>query len=323
MGVRIVFGIMSATQSAAVVDQLAGLLAPHRVVVHHDFEKKPDFRPTAPNIDIVPDPKVTGWGTWGLSEAILHTVRHALDHHEFDYFQLMSPTCLPIRPLEEFEAFVESDPADAHVDLMPVERDDNTLMHFGYRSFAPYNTLRFRLMRRVRRLYFTPGAQFVQTKSLAMYRLSETPDGRPATLGGRFALRLTKLAAGGWLGPHPFGPDFKPMIGGTFFGARRAVCEYLVGMGGNALIPQFVRDLQIVDETLFPTLLANSRFKLGPANHAINDFTEEGNPRWIDDADLDRLIATRRFFARKFVDDPFDPVRARAIEQVELTQAMR
>jgi hypothetical protein len=318
MAVRIVFGIMSATQSGAVVDQLAGLLAPHRAVVHHDFEKRPDFRVSAANIELIPDPKLTGWGTWGFSEAILHTIRHALKHGDFDYFQLLSPTCLPIRPLAEYEAFLTSDRADAHVDLIAVDRDDDTLMTFGYRTYLPSHSLRFRLLRRMRSWYFGDDSDLVQTRSLSMLRRRDEDSRKKASFGGRASLVITKLAAGGQLGTHPFGPNLRPMIGGTFFGARRSVCEYLAQMSEDEQALAFFRELKVVDETLFATLLANSGFELNASNHAINDFNEAGNPRWIEGADLDRLFTTGRFFARKFVDDPEADTRRRAIARVRM-----
>jgi hypothetical protein len=316
MALRIVFGIMSATQSAAAVTQLAEVLDPHRVVVHHDYEKRADFRVDAPNVEMVTEPKVTGWGTWGFSEAIFHTVRYALEHHDFDYFQLLSPTCLPIRPVEEFEAFVATDPADAHVDRMEVDGDDDTLMTFGYRTYLPGSSLRFRLLRRARSWYFGDDSDLVQTQSLSMLKRRSEPGGRPSSLGARAGLALTRWVADGRLGGHPFGPGFRPMIGGVFFGARRNVCEHLVRMSEGQGSLEFFRGLHIVDETLFPTLLANSGFTLGPSNHAINAFNAEGSPRWIEPADLDTLIATGRYFGRKFIDDPDAPIRQRVLELV-------
>ncbi len=307
---------MSATQSPEVVDQLAGLLAPHRVVVHHDFEKRADFALSAPNAEIIANPRTTGWGTWGFSDAILHTVEYALARHEFDYFQLLSPTCLPIRPIEEFERFVATDRSEAHADCTPVDSTDDVLMTFGYRTFAPGGSLRLRALRKLRGWYFGDDAEFVQKGGLSMLRRAAGPSQAPLTTRGRAALAVTRFAAvgGPWRGP--FGNDLRPMIGGVFFGARRQVCERLVRARSNARLMSYVRDLQIVDETLFPTLLWDIARPVGPANHAINDFTREGSPRWIEASDLDRLYATNRFFARKFVDDPEAPTRRRTIERV-------
>jgi hypothetical protein len=320
MSGRIVFGVMSATQPVELVDQLAWLLRPFPVVVHHDFRKRADFTPTAPNVILIPDPRETGWGSWGLADAVFHTIQFALERFEFDYFQLISPTCLPIRPVAEFVDHVRSAPFDANVDLMQVDADDDILMHYAYRTYMPSGTLRFRLLRKIRPLYFEQDTELEQVKSLSRLSRRSKREGRPLPLTGRMALALTRAAAHGWMGAHPFVSDQRPMVGGLFFGARRSVCDYLVGMRGRGTIPDYLRSLQIVDETVFPTLLGNSRFRLGPSNHAINDFTLEGSPRWIDEADFDRLLATGRFFARKFPDDPESPIRRMAIDRVELPE---
>lgn len=315
VGEKIVFAVMSATQAAGVVDQLAALLQPHTVVVHHDFRKLAAYRPTASNVDLIPYPRDTGWGTWGFSDAIFYTLRHALDRYDFDYLQLLSPTCLPLRPLKDFEAHVATDPADVHADLMAVDRDDDTFMSFGYRTFAPYPSLSFSFLHRMRIWYFERGADFIQTHSLAMLQ-RQKQGARPPTLKEQAALWLTRQAALGRFGAHAFAPGFHPMIGGTFFGARRAVCEHLVGLWERNEIPAYLKRLVIVDETLFASLFGNSTFKLGRANHAISDFNRQGHPRWIELADLDRLIATGRFFGRKFSADPDDAVRRMHISRL-------
>lgn len=317
MSARIVFGVLSATQPAALVDQLAGLLHPHPVVVHHDFRKLPDYAPSAPNVVLIQDPRETGWGSWGLADAVFHTMRFALERFEFDYFQLLSPTCLPIRPLAEFEAHVARGAHDANVDLMYLDEDDATLMHYGYRTFMPDGTLRYRILRRVRHWYFEQDTDLEQLQSLSRLVVRSRAEGRPPTMRGRLALALTRAAARGALGRHPFVSDYRATVGGLFFGARRSVCDHLVGMSGHGVIDPFLRALHIVDETVFPTLLGNSRFSLGPSNHAINDFALDGSPRWIEDADLTRLLATGRFFARKFPVGVDAAVRRRAIRALE------
>ena len=298
---------MSAAQRGELVDQLAWHLRPHKVVVHHDYRKLADFRPTGANIELIPNPLDTGWGTWGFCDAIFHTLRYALEQYDFDYFQLLSPTCMPLRPIQEFEAFVATDQADVHADQMLVTRDDDTLMSFGYRTFARFPSLRFKILRRLRSWYFSQGTDVIQTHSLAMLRLRDAD--RSRTLPARSALWLTRQAALGRLGGHPFGAGLQPMIGGTFFGARRAVCEYLVELHARTAIPQYLKHLSLVDETLFATLIGNSNFLIGPSNHAINDFNKVGHPKWIELVDLERLAATGRFFGRKFSEDPYSPIR--------------
>ena len=93
----------------------------------------------------------------------------------------------------------------------------------------------------------------------------------------------------------------------------KRVCEYLMRTRHSDPVSGYFAHLKIVDEMLFPTLLANSPFKVGPALHAVNDFDPFGSPYWIKDADLDRLCATGRFLARKFPDDPTASVRLKAL----------
>jgi hypothetical protein len=313
---RIIFGIVSAQQSSATVGQLAELLQPHPVLVHHDVTQQPGFALDLPNVAFVPEPKRTGWATWGFCEAIFHTLKHALEHHDFDYFQLLSPTCLPIRPLESFERFVAEGAADANIDLLEVERDDDTLMTFGFRTYAPGGTVRFRVLRRVRRWYFGEDAALVQTSSLSLLRRAERRRSGWEALSGRVGLALTRRAALGQLGEHPFSSGLMAMIGGTFFGARRAVCDDLVRMGGDAHAMDYFRRLALVDETLFSTLLGNGGYTIGPSNHAVNPFMADGHPRWIEPSDLEALIGTGRFFGRKFVDDPQAPIRREVIGRI-------
>jgi hypothetical protein len=285
-------------------------------VVHHDFSKRRDFVLDEPNAHLVPDPKVTGWGTWGFVEAIFHTIRFALETEPFDYFQLISPTCLPIRPLGEFAQFVMTDPADVHADIMSLESDPDTFMTFGYRAFIQGGTLRFRLLRSARKWYFGDHSDLVQTRSLSILRRrGEGAHMGLSRLGGRASLALTRLFADGPLGSHPFGKGFRPMIGSTWWGARRTVCEHLERLSQDETNLAGFRRLHLVDETVFASLFANSQFRVGPSNHAISAFNDRGNPRWIDESELDRMFASQRFFARKFPEDPEAPQRRRALER--------
>lgn len=306
---------MSATQQGATVAQLARALAPHVVLIHHDFTKREDFRVEGSNVRFVPDPTVTGWGSWGLSRGIFHTIDHALRTLEFDYLHLLSPTCLPIRPLAELEAFIAESKVDIHADMFEVERDEQSLMNFGCRAYAYGDSLKFRVLGRLRKHYFGPDAILEQTCSLSMWRRSPQREARPRRALDRLALGVTQAAARGWLGSNPFSSTFRPMVGSLWIGMNRRVCEYLLRIRNSDPVSGYFAHLKIVDEMLFPTLLANSPFKVGPAIHAVNDFDPFGSPYWIKDPDLDRLLATNRFLARKFPDDPSAPVRLRALER--------
>ncbi len=307
---RIAFGVFSATQRGDAVDQLAEALRPHTVVVHHDYRKRADFSVSAANVVMVPDPRNTGWGSWGFADSIFHTLDFARRHLTFDFFQMMSPTCLPIRPVEALEERIARNEHDIHADLFPIERDADTLMNYAFRTYAPGNSQRMRVLRRARHWYFDADSDWVQTTSQAML---VRPPGRPLSLRAQASLALTRLAARGWLATHPFGAGFRPMLGGIFIGMRPHVVDHLLAMRTDPRVTTWFPKLNLVDELLFPTLLANTDFRIGPSNHAVSDFSRQGSPRWLDDAHLDDLVATGRIFARKFPDDPQAALRARAL----------
>ena len=313
MSDTIAFAVVSALQQPAAIEQLARTLAPHPLVVHHDHAKQPVFALSAPNVRWVPDPQPTGRGTWSFLQGVLRTVGHALNDTGADYVQLLSPTCLPIRPLAEFEASVAADAFDAHIDLFPLLRDADTLMTFSYRNFAPEQSLRYKVLRRAGRIYFGRAPELVQDSGLSIHR-RPAADG-PMPWRARAALALTELAAAGHLWRTPLSAGLAPMMGSTWFGARRRVWEALIErIAEPAIVAHFSR-LWIPDEVLLPTLVADGGFRIGPSNHAVSPFIE-GSPKWIDADDLASMVKTGRFFARKFRDDPRDPVRLSALARL-------
>jgi hypothetical protein len=154
-----------------------------------------------------------------------------------------------------------------------------------------------------------------------MFRRPTGP-GAPATsLSGSRGLALTRRAAGGALGSNPFGPTFRPIVGSTWFGARRRVCEYLVKRLEDPVVEAYFSRIHLVDESVWPTLLGNSGFRLGPSNHVVSPFDLVGHPRWISASDLETMHATGRYFARKFADDSESSVRLRALEMAGIQPA--
>lgn len=60
----------------------------------------------------------------------------------FDYFQLLSGTCLPIKPIAAFENFVEKSNSDVNMDMMCLDQDVEAMMSHGFRMFARDKSLR-------------------------------------------------------------------------------------------------------------------------------------------------------------------------------------
>ncbi|MEJ7929732.1 hypothetical protein WG922_07080 [Ramlibacter sp. AN1015] len=305
---KIVFVVMSAVSRADTVDQLARALAPHPVLVHHDFSQTPVFPLTAPNARFVPAPERTGWAVFGFCRGIIHSLRTALATMEFDYLQTLSPSCLPIRPMRDFEAHVAG-PHDAHFAAIDLLADRDALMSVGYRAFTPEHTLRHRILRRLCAMYFGQGTGRREEEGVWL-RSGRTP-GALAWL----ALVATKAASWPWCGRHPFGARLRPYYGTSWFGARRAVVAGLVDLYEPPELRAWFSRLRIADEFLFPTLLMHLCPRKGPLNHFVQTY-DEAHPGILCEQDFARLRRSGAWFARKFPDDPTAPVRLAALREL-------
>lgn len=305
---RIVFLVMSAVSKPATIDQLARALAPHVVLVHHDFSQTPDFHLTAPNVVLVPDPRRTGWAFFGFVDGIFHSIRYALEHLQFDYFQLLSPTCLPIRPVRQFEAHV-SGREEAHFDCIDLLRDPDALMSVGYRAFTPEKSLRHRVFRRLSSIYF--GALAGRRNEAGIWLRS----GGGAGIASRAALLATQTLARPAIGRHIFGETFRPYYGSAWFGARNHVVAGMVDVFDAAGVRRYFSRLRIPEEFLFPTLLMHLGPKRGPLNHFIQTYNEAHTGE-VGEEQIEQLARSGAYFARKFPDDPADPVRLRVLDEL-------
>lgn len=305
---NIVFLVMSAVSKPETVDQLARALVPHTVLVHHDFHQTPVFSLCAPNAVFVPDPRRTGWGLFSFVEAIFHSLQFALDNHDFDYLQLLSPSCLPIKPMEKFEAHI-SGPADAHFDCVDVLRDQDALMSIGYRALLPDMSLRFRLARRLSNVYF--GASQGRREEAGIWLRSGDRRNPLSWL----ALQCTKSIGRKSIANHIFDENFRPYYGTTWFGARRHVAAEMVALFGRPEIKDYFSRLCLPEEIVLPTLLMHLQLTKGPMNHCFQHYVQS-HPRLFEAEDIEQLKASPAFFGRKFPNDPAAPVRSRVLAEM-------
>ena len=304
---------MSAVSRPETLDQLARALAPHTVLVHHDFSQTPSFPLTASNVGFVPNPKRTGWAVFGFVDGIFHSMQYALANLDFDYLQLLSPTCLPIKPLEQFEAYV-SGHADAHFDCIDVFRDKDALMHVGYRALTPEKSFRHRVARRLSSEYF--GASLGRRNEAGIWLRS----GDTKSVTAWIALGATKMLSHPLIGRHIFDEKFRCYYGSTWFGARR----HLVAAMLDSFLRPGVRDyfslLRISEEFLIPTLLMELSPNKGALNHCIQLF-DEAHVGMFDEQHMEQLKKSSAYFARKFPDDPTARVRTRVLDEFVATHA--
>lgn len=305
---KLLFIVLSAVAKPGTVDQLARSLAPHRVLVHHDFSQAPDFRLGASNVLFVPDPKRTGWGSFGIVEAMCHSLRYALDNVEFDYVQLLSATCLPIKPMAEFEVHVDKN-KEAHFDCIDLFEDRDAWKCLAYRAVLPKGTMRHRLMRRVTDAYFRGSS--LRRDEAGIWLRSGGGNGPVARGAGWLIDRLRAPS----VGYHYFDKSFRLHYGSPWFGARPRVARGVVDGFSRPGVREHFSRVHIADEFLIPTLLHRLGVSRGPMNHLVQRY-EEAHVREFTDADFGLLRNSPKYFARKFPDDPLSPIRTRVLREL-------
>ena len=312
---KIAFGILSSTEHPGAVAQLADALGTaHPIVVHHDFGKQPSACRPRPNLRFVPLPARTGWGEWSLCEAVLRLVEAALKDREWEYFQLLSGSCLPVQPIAAFEAFVARRTADVHMDLAGLDTDADLMMSHGWRAYAPAGTLRIRLLLRLRAAYLGGHAATVSRHGLGVaLPANDGPRSVRARLAASALRAARRVSFGGRL--HPFADGLGCFVGSTWFGASRSACEYLVSRRDDDRLRQWFRQVHAPDEFYFQTVFGNADFEIAESNHLVAPFQGAHPARWAV-ADLPALLGSGRFFARKFPDHPDAPVRRAVLEQI-------
>ncbi len=312
---KMAFGILSAKEPASVVGQLIQSLGDQdSVTVHHDYSKQSEFKLSGDRAYVIPDFVETGWGSPGLPRAIFHLIRTALARSRFDYFQLLSGSCLPLRPVHELKHRLALRDVPIHADLLDLDADDRAMMSHGHRVFCRAEKLASRLLSRSRRWYLGADPITIQQANLG---INDRPDPASELSTLQWLGKQVHVAARvGLLDNHPFHDGTAPFVGSLWFCLRRDVCEYLVAQeASNPLIP-YLLGLRVCDEILFPTLLGNSPFSTAPSTHLVNDFIGS-HPRVFEPRDMARLAGSDRFFARKFSTDSGDSTRRRVLSLLE------
>jgi len=313
---KLVFLVMSAIHPVETVKELCRSLAPHTVLIHHDFAQNPDFALDEPNVVFVTDPKRTGWGVWGFTEGIFRGIEFAVGNLDFDYLQLLSPTCLPIKPVAAFEEHVAARRTDADFGWLDLYADNDALMSVGYRMFAQEDTLAYRILRRLFLIYFGGSAERrdVAGVQIRAHAPGTTSVGR-LPLRARAALKATRAWVRASARRHIFDEDFRPYFGSAWFGAHRPVIEWLLERFRQPDIARQFSRLRIPEELLIATLLKSSGFRGGPLNHCIITFYG-ANPKWLDEGDWETLRASPAFFARKFPVQTDSSIRRRVLTEL-------
>jgi hypothetical protein len=305
---RIAFGIVSSKEPVAVLTQLTAALGTrHPIFIHHDHRKSQTISIAQPNVHVLDNPEDTGWGTWGFVRGILRTIEAAAKHGEFDYYQLLSATCLPIKSIECFEKSVALRSCDVNMALVNLDTDQDAMMSHGFRVLARKETIRSRLLSYARKWYFSARYTRRERAGLGMIKIDQNGVlGMP--LKARLALGITQHMRASSGSIHPFNASLSPYVGSTWFGANRVGCEFLLARSPDDVLEDFFQDASLCDESYFHTLFGNSSLRIGPSHHFISEFHEH-HPRTLEIRDYGAVVASPKFFARKFSVQPQDALR--------------
>jgi hypothetical protein len=299
---------MSAVAKPQTVEQLAQALEPHQVLVHHDFSQSPEFTLQARQVRFVPAPVRTGWASFGFVQAIFHSLEHALRQLDFDYLQLLSPSCLPIKPMAAFERHV-SGMEDAHFDCVNLLSDPDALRCVGYRAWTAEGSPAHRLARRLVDVHYgnSPGRR----DEAGIWLRSGADAGLRAQLAG---LALAALQHPAW-GRHLRQQRLRVYYGSTWFGARKHVIAGMVRAWQQPGLQEYFGRVRIAEEFLIPSLLMKLSHHKGPLNHLVQRF-DQAHPGLFGMEHLDALRQSPAFFARKFPDEPLAPVRQHVLRML-------
>lgn len=307
---RIAFGVVSSFNTSQAIAQICSAVGDrHVVVVHHDFSKQPDFSLSCSNAHILEDPAASDWGGWGFVQAVLKIAESALEKFEFDYFQLLSDTCLPIRPIAQFEEYLQRERPDATFEALALDATDNhALLNYGY-CFYPRNRLEKTTMRRLARLVLQrPDGRIARQERGGLALDLE----RPSSWRSRIASVLHASLVSRARSRLPL-EDGCIYTGSTWFGVSRQVLARMLDVHRESteLSEHFRRNAQTVDEGYLATLIMragpNRRFGF---NHYVKWTQRRTGPDELAVTDLESLRESGKFFARKFPKDPGSAIRA-------------
>jgi hypothetical protein len=320
---RIVFGLLSCKDSAGAVEQFAKAVLPHVVLVHHDFSKFQGFDARAENIYLVDRHLETRWGDWSLVEAALLLMRQALDRFEFDYFQLVSESCLPIRPVAEFAKHLQFRQPAVMMNRFPIDSGDG-LYNFGWRYFSSV-TLCQRIMRRAGAMYFGENKGRRTLMGVNMRLRTADPTGWRAKLKSGLGVLILRLFSSRLLSDFPVRTAGSCWVGSQWFGASREATAHI--LNARSAWPSLARHYAkcpIPDESYFHTLIAATSAGLVIGGNHYTSWASAGSgPDQLHLSDLAALLVSDAFFARKLSLNPLCPLRLALLENTLAVTARR
>lgn len=316
---RIVFGILSSNNTAAAIQQIIDAIgSEHTIIIHHDFSKQPDFCVTGDNVYLIENYLQTSWAGWSLVNATLLLIETALSRGNFDYFQLLSDTCLPIQPIHKFVDHLKATKPDANIDYVSLQDNLAVMMSHGYRAFTKRDSIRYKILRRLKFLYELDRTDAQKIGGI-LIRLGTNTRKKPIFWVMYIAMQLASRGIGF---SHPFGRKLNCYVGSQWFGCSFGMCQDLIEwVKKNPKVVDYFEKILIPDEFFFQTVILNLHPQnIQSSNHFVNIFDEDTNyrgPAFFRIDDVEQLALSDKFFARKFPKESAHPVRLKILNSLK------
>ena len=322
INVKICFGILSSSTNGEIISQLITTLPKESpIFIHHDFSQRPDFCCcSSENVSVLDDYVQTQWGGWSQANAIVRLLEWSLENSTYDYFQLLSETCLPIKKISEFESYLTSAKPDACIGLIEIKNktDDLGTLNYAWRYFGKSKIVKRIVATLSQNLLAKSGVHSVSARilyqGLSIIKLG-TSDNKLSTWFSKMllngVLKFIKYL-------HPFRPDFQCYVGSTWFCLSRATAQYVVNeIGNNPSLVKHYETTRSPDESIFHTIIGNAKgLKILNINHYISWKLRESGPDDLRIEHLGEIGASKGFFARKFSKSNSDALRLEVLKTV-------
>jgi hypothetical protein len=272
------------------------------LVVHHDRFRsswEPGLVAGVGGVDVLTSDAPVSWGDFSIVDATWKTLSWTIEHRDFDWVVFLSEQDYPVAPLEKLEATLAASGVDAFIEARILDRIEDAELkmdcdrRYNYRySALPRPGLMARLPPRLRR----PLADTANYMNFVLYKLQRKvtvyryPDPLPMRLGVRPK-------------HSPFSASFPCWYGSQWMALSRHAAETLDRfVGERADVVRHYSRTVIPDESATATIVCNdpSLAVRHEHLHYIRFSANHGHPDVFGIGDVDELVTSGRFFARKF-----------------------
>ena len=303
---RIGFVILShrhPAQLLRLVTTLKQQLPDAPIVIHHDR-----FRTNLPSskldcfedVHLLTSDEPTAWGDFSVVDATWRAMAWMLGNVQFDWVVMLSAQDYPIRTLNTLSEYFAGTGADAVLHAVPIsefpkkaDRRERRRRYLYQYKPAVLNLEEARLSDRLRSSVRKAAGRSVDVINvlqpcIQIYRL---PSEMPYRVGMR--ARVT-----------PFAEEMPCWQGSMWFGLSRRATEFLVSsVRDRPDYVEYYRKTIIPDESATATLICNApelRVVRERLHYARWSHPKSGHPDVFTSADLPELVASQKYFARKF-----------------------